>query len=120
MWQMWQMKEDACVEENRTRTKPRPKELVGRQRSHTDDHCSSSSAMPHLMLATQRDWDAVDAEPTPQDLASLIGDGRRMRHVHARRATGFSHFVQRQTNTPPYCSQAGNKELYQWLLGEEV
>jgi hypothetical protein len=43
-----------------------------------------------------------------------------MRHVHARRATVFLHFVQKKTDAPPYFLKRGTKELYQWLLGEEV
>jgi hypothetical protein len=85
----------------------RPKGLVGRQRSHTDDRCF----LPRCLTpTTQRDWDAVDANTS----ASLIGGGRRMRHVHARKGTVFLRFVQVGACLA-LLRGAGNKERYQWL-----
>jgi hypothetical protein len=66
--------------------------------------------MPHFW-ATQRDWNAVAAEPTPQDLAGLTSDGRRTRHVHVPRPNldRILAFRARWSSASPYCYQAGEQ-----------
>jgi len=56
------------------------------------------------MPASQRDWNAVDANTS----ASLIGDGRGTRHVHARYVR-YSCISCKRGNASPYCLKRGTK-----------